>query len=81
MNWGLDKSIVSMLNFLVLIVVLMEENVFVLRKYVLKYSKVKGHDVLQLNSRIVQKQHTCMYVYMYVCMLYACMLIGGAERR
>lgn len=46
MNWGLEKSVVSMLNFLVL----MKENVLVLRKYTLKYFEVKGNDVLQLNS-------------------------------
>lgn len=41
----------------------MKKNVFVLQKYALKYFKVKGHDVLQLNSQMVQKHNICIYAY------------------
>lgn len=63
MNWGLEKSVVSVLNFLVL----MKENVLVLRKYTLKYFEVKGNDVLQLNSQMVQNHnmHVCVCLYVY----------------
>lgn len=53
-----------MLNFLVLIVVLfIKENVFVLRKYALKYFEVKGQDTLQPNSQMAQRHNICTCTY------------------
>lgn len=46
--------------------VLTEENVLVFRKYTLRYSEVKGYDVLQLNFQMVQNT-TCVCVWMCVC--------------
>lgn len=65
MDCELHGSLTAMLNFWILIIILrlfVSENAFVLRKYILTYLGVKGHNVSNLISKRSENRCLCKHV-------------------